>query len=141
MVNPTAYAATATKHPRIHGVKTKPLRLIPDERGWLLEILRSDEGERRRWLDHRQPTRPEANWWLYLLLLIDERWKHRPAERPAHEEEEERRAQLTFQLIDVTPQRRLGQAAQLGRGREAAGLQDGMEALQQVPVVARAHRR
>jgi dTDP-4-dehydrorhamnose 3,5-epimerase len=31
-----------TREP-IAGVKTKPLRLIPDERGWLLEILRSDE--------------------------------------------------------------------------------------------------
>ena len=45
MSNPTAYVATVTKHPRIHGVKTKPLRLIPDERGWLMEILRVDENE------------------------------------------------------------------------------------------------
>lgn len=30
---------------RVHGVKTKPLRLIPDERGWLMEILRSDDTE------------------------------------------------------------------------------------------------
>ncbi len=29
----------------IAGVKTKPLRQIPDERGWLLEILRADEPE------------------------------------------------------------------------------------------------
>jgi dTDP-4-dehydrorhamnose 3,5-epimerase len=28
---------------RIEGVKLKPLRCIPDERGWLMEILRSDE--------------------------------------------------------------------------------------------------
>lgn len=27
----------------IEGVKTKKLRLIPDERGWLMEILRSDD--------------------------------------------------------------------------------------------------
>jgi len=27
----------------IQGVETKNLRLIPDERGWLMEILRSDE--------------------------------------------------------------------------------------------------
>jgi dTDP-4-dehydrorhamnose 3,5-epimerase len=27
----------------IDGVKTKPLRVIPDERGWLTEILRSDD--------------------------------------------------------------------------------------------------
>ena len=33
------------KHPRIEGVKTKPLRLIPDERGWLMEILRADEAD------------------------------------------------------------------------------------------------
>ena len=35
----------ASKHPRIDGVKTKPLRLIPDERGCLMEILRADERE------------------------------------------------------------------------------------------------
>jgi len=29
----------------ISGVKTKKLKLIPDERGWLMEILRSDDGE------------------------------------------------------------------------------------------------
>jgi dTDP-4-dehydrorhamnose 3,5-epimerase len=27
----------------IDGVRTKPLRLIPDERGWLMEILRADD--------------------------------------------------------------------------------------------------
>jgi dTDP-4-dehydrorhamnose 3,5-epimerase len=35
---------TATRA-RIHDVKTKPLRLIPDERGWLMEILRADDAE------------------------------------------------------------------------------------------------
>ena len=40
---PTAYASTATKHPRIHDVKTKALKVIPDERGWLMEMLRGDE--------------------------------------------------------------------------------------------------
>jgi len=35
MVKPAAYAAPAAKHPRIDGVRTKPLRLIPDERGWM----------------------------------------------------------------------------------------------------------
>jgi dTDP-4-dehydrorhamnose 3,5-epimerase len=30
---------------RIHGVKVKPLHVIPDERGWLMEILRSDDRE------------------------------------------------------------------------------------------------
>jgi dTDP-4-dehydrorhamnose 3,5-epimerase len=29
----------------IEGVRTKPLRLVPDDRGWLLEILRADETE------------------------------------------------------------------------------------------------
>ena len=42
---PTQYAATVARPPRIHGVKTKPLRLIPDERGWLMEILRADDAE------------------------------------------------------------------------------------------------
>jgi dTDP-4-dehydrorhamnose 3,5-epimerase-like enzyme len=45
MTIPTAYVATAAGHPRIEGVKVKPLRLIPDERGWLLEILRSDDAD------------------------------------------------------------------------------------------------
>jgi dTDP-4-dehydrorhamnose 3,5-epimerase len=27
----------------IHGVATKPLRLVPDERGWLMEIVRADD--------------------------------------------------------------------------------------------------
>ena len=38
----TAYVTTS-KHPRIAGVRTKPLRLIPDERGWLMEMLRVDD--------------------------------------------------------------------------------------------------
>jgi dTDP-4-dehydrorhamnose 3,5-epimerase len=38
------YAATP-RAPAIAGVKTKPLRLVADERGWLLEVLRSDDGE------------------------------------------------------------------------------------------------
>jgi dTDP-4-dehydrorhamnose 3,5-epimerase len=33
------------KHPPIHGVRTKPLRVIPDDRGWLMEVLRADETE------------------------------------------------------------------------------------------------
>jgi dTDP-4-dehydrorhamnose 3,5-epimerase len=32
----------ATRH-TIRDVRTKPLRLVPDERGWLLEILRADD--------------------------------------------------------------------------------------------------
>ena len=45
MVEPATYAPAATKHPRIAGVKTKALRLIPDERGFLMEILRADDPE------------------------------------------------------------------------------------------------
>ena len=45
MTHPAAFTATVAKQPRIQGVKTKSLRLIPDERGWLLEILRSDESD------------------------------------------------------------------------------------------------
>ncbi len=29
----------------IHDVKTKKLRVMPDERGWLMEILRADDGD------------------------------------------------------------------------------------------------
>jgi dTDP-4-dehydrorhamnose 3,5-epimerase len=45
MSNPTQYAATVARPPRIQGVQTKALRVIPDERGWLMEILRSDDPE------------------------------------------------------------------------------------------------
>jgi dTDP-4-dehydrorhamnose 3,5-epimerase len=45
MNKPTEYSATVAKPPRIQGVKTKALRVIPDERGWLMEILRNDDGE------------------------------------------------------------------------------------------------
>jgi dTDP-4-dehydrorhamnose 3,5-epimerase len=44
MNEPKAYTDVA-RTPRIAGVRTKPLRLIPDERGWLMEILRADDGE------------------------------------------------------------------------------------------------
>ncbi len=43
MIDPTPYAAV--KHPRIHDVKTKALRVMPDERGFLMEILRVDDGD------------------------------------------------------------------------------------------------
>ena len=43
MTAPTKFE-TATRV-RIEGVKVKPLRCIPDERGWLMEILRVDDGE------------------------------------------------------------------------------------------------
>ena len=42
---PARFAATGGKAPLIAGVKTKRLRLIPDERGWLMEILRGDDAE------------------------------------------------------------------------------------------------
>ena len=41
MSAPTKFA-TGTKVP-IHDVRTKKLRVIPDERGWLMEVLRADE--------------------------------------------------------------------------------------------------
>ncbi len=43
MSTPNRYAAPDAGHPRIAGVKVKPLRTIADERGWLMEILRADE--------------------------------------------------------------------------------------------------
>lgn len=39
----TKFAAPAPAP--IHGVRTKRLRVVPDERGWLMEILRADDGE------------------------------------------------------------------------------------------------
>ncbi len=33
---------------RIDGVQVKPLRVVPDERGWLMEILREDDEQFRR---------------------------------------------------------------------------------------------
>jgi dTDP-4-dehydrorhamnose 3,5-epimerase len=44
MNDPKVYS-TAAGRPRIAGVKTRPLCLIPDERGWLMEILRADDSE------------------------------------------------------------------------------------------------
>lgn len=41
MSAPAKFAAASKT--LIHGVVTKPLRLIPDERGWLMEILRADD--------------------------------------------------------------------------------------------------
>jgi dTDP-4-dehydrorhamnose 3,5-epimerase len=43
--SPIQYSLTAKSSRLIDGVKTKMLRLIPDERGWLLEVLRSDDAE------------------------------------------------------------------------------------------------
>ncbi len=42
---PTQYTATMARATRIYGVKTKVLRVIPDERGWLMEILRADDAD------------------------------------------------------------------------------------------------
>jgi dTDP-4-dehydrorhamnose 3,5-epimerase len=44
MKEPNAYVPRAHA-PRIEGVKTKALRVVPDDRGWLMEILRADEPE------------------------------------------------------------------------------------------------
>jgi dTDP-4-dehydrorhamnose 3,5-epimerase len=43
MVNPTAAPYAGATMPIIAGVRTKTLRLVPDERGWVLEILRADD--------------------------------------------------------------------------------------------------
>jgi len=43
VTNPTPSVAPATRAPLIDGVKTKALRVLPDERGWLMEILRTDD--------------------------------------------------------------------------------------------------
>jgi dTDP-4-dehydrorhamnose 3,5-epimerase len=43
VTKPAAYASTVVKHPRIHDVKIKALKVIPDERGYLMEMLRADE--------------------------------------------------------------------------------------------------
>jgi dTDP-4-dehydrorhamnose 3,5-epimerase len=40
---PSKYSTAAARQPRIDGVKAKALRVIPDERGWLMEVLRADE--------------------------------------------------------------------------------------------------
>ena len=45
MVKAASDIGPATAQPRIAGVKTKALRVIPDERGWLMEILRADDEE------------------------------------------------------------------------------------------------
>lgn len=42
MTEPARYSPTATRD-LIDGVGTKTLRLVPDERGWLMEILRVDD--------------------------------------------------------------------------------------------------
>ena len=44
MTVPVKYSAPA-RQTTIAGVKVKPLRVVADERGWLMEILRADEQE------------------------------------------------------------------------------------------------
>ena len=43
MTGPAKYQAASRA--RIDGVKVRDLRVIPDERGWLMEILRADDAE------------------------------------------------------------------------------------------------
>lgn len=43
MADPIKYVDPGTRSPRIAGVHVKPLRLIPDERGYLMEMLRADD--------------------------------------------------------------------------------------------------
>lgn len=79
-----------TRTPVIEGVATKPLRLVPDERGWLLEVLRSDEplfsrfgqvyvsatypGVVKAWHMHREQTDYFACVaGMVKLVLIDQR--------------------------------------------------------------------
>ncbi len=45
MSDPAAFTTTTRTSSLIEGVKTRRLRLMPDERGWLMEILRSDDAE------------------------------------------------------------------------------------------------
>lgn len=45
MSGPIQYSVATKSHRLIDGVKTKTLRVLPDERGWLMEILRSDDAE------------------------------------------------------------------------------------------------
>ena len=43
-MEPKTVSAKAGKAPRIDGVEVKDLKLIPDERGMLAEVLRTDDG-------------------------------------------------------------------------------------------------
>ena len=45
MTVPIQQSLAARSDRLIEGVKTKSLRLVPDERGWLMEVLRADEPE------------------------------------------------------------------------------------------------
>ena len=43
MTTPVQYSVAAGSRRLIEGVKSKTLRVIPDDRGWLMEILRADD--------------------------------------------------------------------------------------------------
>ena len=43
MITPAQYSKAVGSSRRIEGVKTQTLRVIPDDRGWLMEILRADD--------------------------------------------------------------------------------------------------
>ena len=45
MTDPVPYGKSTPTPPLIAGVRTKPLRVVPDERGWLMEILRADDAD------------------------------------------------------------------------------------------------
>ncbi|MEU4243312.1 hypothetical protein [Actinoplanes sp. NPDC026619] len=75
--------------------------------GELDQLLRSDDDARERWLDRREPAPTAPNWWLHLLLLIDERWESQPAERTGW-------AQLKIWLLGQA-----GGRSALGRGEVA----------------------
>lgn len=48
----------------------------------LVHLLQLDEHQRGQWLDRRQPAPHErANWWLYLLLVIDQHLRDQPGRR------------------------------------------------------------
>lgn len=45
MTTPVQYSVAADSRRLIEGVKSRTLRVIPDDRGWLMEILRADDPE------------------------------------------------------------------------------------------------
>jgi hypothetical protein len=52
-------------------------------RDGLEHLVRLDEAGRLAWLDRREPVPAErVNWWLYLMLVIDDRLQNQPAAHP-----------------------------------------------------------
>lgn len=45
MTTPVQYSVASGSRRLIEGVKSRTLRIIPDDRGWLMEILRADDPE------------------------------------------------------------------------------------------------